>query len=460
MGNTLKKDSVAAFMRRARSIYVYVFLCCLLLLRTNVPVQANLPPAIDLVAFMLLAAAGGVILLLDLISARDFMKVRFWYLPAVLLVVTAISSLVNGYDLYHNFTTMVFCTIQFFLFTSFFCGLSREQRAARVRTIGAVLSVIMLVFAVASMALFVFNVMLTVKANNGTEVFFLGFYLARLFGVFRDPNYASVLSLVTIILSLYNFRHVKAKAAKMFYIVNIVFQYMYLVLSGSRTAEVCMVAAVLVGGYLLVRHFLSKKQLSGRAVVAVSLLIAVVAAGLSYASVLASRQGLKFIPLVVTEQVAELERPDIIDGYANPRLKIWDNALEIFENHPVIGVSPHGKIIVAKEEFPDGIIARRGYAIHNGYLDVLVSTGIVGGAVLVGYIIAALTLIGKRFLGKSRKPFEKTDTTMLAVAVVLAVSALFLSEIFFLNTAGTLLFWVFLGGLLTPCEDVSNPPAK
>lgn len=72
-----------------------------------------------------------------------------------------------------------------------------------------------------------------------------GFVESRLFGILASPNYLSIISLMVIIylwmrLSLYN------KIIKTLAILSIVFNFAYIVLSGSRTTYICLVVVALL----------------------------------------------------------------------------------------------------------------------------------------------------------------------------------------------------------------------
>ena len=142
---------------------------------------------------------------------------------------------------------------------------------------------------------------------------------------------------------------------------------------------------------------------------------------------------------------------------SNCRFKIWKSALELFKSSPIFGTSPRNMRTYAKAEFPNGFIAQRSYAVHNAYLDVLTSTGIIGALALAIFFIKYLACIF-RFLFLNLKS-ENYYIILLNFSVVtaVAISAFFLSEIFFVNTIGVLVFWLNIG---YSCYFIEKDSAK
>ena len=69
--------------------------------------------------------------------------------------------------------------------------------------------------------------------------------------------------------------------------------------------------------------------------------------------------------------------------------------------------------------------------LHNGYLNVLVSTGTVGAAVMLCYIVLVVALVCKKFFGKGRKNYDPVALTALLVVTVMVIATLFLTRLFF-----------------------------
>ena len=83
--------------------------------------------------------------------------------------------------------------------------------------------------------------------------------------------------------------------------------------------------------------------------------------------------------------------------------------------------------------------------MHNAYLDIFTSTGVVGAIFLIVFFVKYLIFIFKHlFLAPADENYYMVLISF-AIVVAVAVSAFFLSEIFFVNTINVLTFWLSMG---------------
>ncbi|MEM5666636.1 hypothetical protein AAHH62_01110 [Enterococcus faecium] len=76
----------------------------------------------------------------------------------------------------------------------------------------------------------------------------LGWLGNRLFGVYTDPNFGAVISLIVIIIAIYylvTYKHLNL-LFKIFFVINIFIQFSFIALSGSRTTLVCLLITTFV----------------------------------------------------------------------------------------------------------------------------------------------------------------------------------------------------------------------
>ena len=83
------------------------------------------------------------------------------------------------------------------------------------------------------------------------------------------------------------------------------------------------------------------------------------------------------------------EKQRVTFGHENPnidsgRFELWRESLELFKISPIIGIA-NGNIVLYSEEFLNGTLqfSYHNNDLHNGYLTILVSTGVIG-ALLFG----------------------------------------------------------------------------
>ena len=143
------------------------------------------------------------------------------------------------------------------------------------------------------------------------------------------------------------------------------------------------------------------------------------------------------------------KREDIQDtsDVSSCRFKIWKAAFELFKSKPILGTSPRNMRQYAKTEFPNNFIGMRGFAVHNVYLVILTSTGILGALAIVLFFVKYLVYFFKYLFSKIavNKSNYLYVTFFLTIIAMIAVSAAFLSEIFFVNTVSVLFFWLSMG---------------
>ncbi|HEY0731793.1 MAG TPA: O-antigen ligase family protein, partial [Chitinophagaceae bacterium] len=125
---------------------------------------------------------------------------------------------------------------------------------------------------------------------------------------------------------------------------------------------------------------------------------------------------------------------------ANTRLAIWQCGWQLFKQQPLLGVTIGDK----KAELMD-VYRSKGFTfairteknLHNNYLDILVSLGIVGLLLfLVGWLILPIRLAWR-------------NKDMLAVLVMVTFALAMVTENYFDRTLGSMLFGFFIPFMLS-----------
>ena len=156
------------------------------------------------------------------------------------------------------------------------------------------------------------------------------------------------------------------------------------------------------------------------------------------------------------EIVYELEKrsigreEDIEKDYSNRRFDIWKSGFEIFKENPVFGITFRNILSFTRMEMPETYIVNNDQgdfdSFHNVLVDVLVSQGFIG----VILIVVMGILFGKYFIQEIfiyRKMECEIQFTFLVV-IMLLISSMFISAIFYVNSPETILFWMSLGYLM------------
>lgn len=284
-----------------------------------------------------------------------------------------------------------------------------------------------------------------------------GFADNRLFGCYVDPNYGAIFAIVSIIISifyLFDWKNVKM-LWKVLLITNIVLEFLYLCYSDSRTGMLAIATSAFILVFLL---FLKEKgvykTVSLALVTAITIVILVIGVqkGTSFAKVKiaeisATKAGATVEELEAEKYIARVGRiDDQIGGgsdISNNRFAIWGNAIEMFKQHPITGISYRNIMEYATENIPNTFVGFE--SMHNAFFDVLVSQGVIGIVILLFFIVWVFYSLTMKYQSLTD---YKEFAFSLAIIAAIFVSMLTYSEVFYMNTGSAFLFWYILGHLI------------
>ena len=410
------------------------------------------------------ALLGGFVVLFRLLNFKKYISARgiVWlvlfcgsYLLSTLLT--------RQYGLMENIQALIWMVIQFFIVYTYNNSAPIEQDKKEIKILGWLF--LGYTFLMAAAAL----VMLITDYNNyrpaGDTAVISGFLWNRLWGLYTDPNYGAVFSIVSMVLSVAFYKASK-KPIRAFLIVNIVFQGLYITFSDSRTALVALMATVFAAAFLLLLRAkkLEKQKVPVRAVISVALaLVLAVGSAVTIAVVQKTGNELKILQYEYNAKHkgdTENEVPDTIIGrtdsdinndVSNRRFAIWQSGLEIFKTSPMTGITFRNYIPYAKENLPNTYIVHNDQGLfpsmHNSFVDILVSQGILGFIIILCFIVSVLIVL-LRGIFKTQGEIYRYNVFLLVSFIPILVSMMFYSETFYMNTGGAFLFWAFLGYLM------------
>lgn len=272
-----------------------------------------------------------------------------------------------------------------------------------------------------------------------------GFVESRLFGILASPNYLSLISLIVIIflvLKICSFE----KVYRYISIVAIVLNFIYIVLSGSRTAFICMMIAAVIYSIVMFYQKGNIKSLF-------KVVLAIVVVLFSYKAVnFTSEQYLKFNKerLEVQDKKLEnkdnnlsLERTDTSEeNISNNRFAIWKSTASFVPKKPIFGYSGGNWYEIGKKTNPDEYIIKEHYLTHNGYLEILFYNGLAGFISMGIFVLSLFISMVKRiFRDKKEDLVNKDLLSIVMILMVILVSNLFLSSTFYgISLLGIILF--------------------
>ena len=272
-----------------------------------------------------------------------------------------------------------------------------------------------------------------------------GFVESRLFGILASPNYLSLISLIVIIflvLKICSFE----KVYRYISIVAIVLNFIYIVLSGSRTAFICMMIAAVI--YSIVMFYQKRNTKSLLKVV-----MAIIVVLFSYKVVnFTSEQYLKYNKERLEAQDKKLENKDnnlslertdtSEENISNNRFAIWKSTVSFVPKKSIFGYSGGNWYEIGKKTNPDEYIIREHYLTHNGYLEILFYNGLAGFISMGIFVLSFfISLVKQIFRDKKEGLVNKDLLSIVMILMVILVSNLFLSSTFYgISLLGIILF--------------------
>ena len=272
-----------------------------------------------------------------------------------------------------------------------------------------------------------------------------GFVESRLFGILASPNYLSLISLIVIIflvLKICSFE----KVYRYISLVAIVLNFIYIVLSGSRTAFICMMIAAVIYSIVMFYQKGNIKSLF-------KVVLAIVVVLFSYKAVnFTSEQYLKYNKERLEAQDKKLENKDnnlslertdtSEENISNNRFAIWKSTASFVPKKPIFGYSGGNWYEIGKKTNPDEYIIKEHYLTHNGYLEILFYNGLAGFISMGIFVLSFFISMVKRiFRDKKEGLVNKDLLSIVIILMVILVSNLFLSSTFYgISLLGIILF--------------------
>lgn len=432
------------------------------------------PAFVDAVVFLLLMVLGLFVVIVDVFRWHLFFRAvnSIWLMLFLFSVMFSIVINIQ-YGIAGNVRSWLWMLIEFVVVYSVDYSLDEKVMFNQIKLVEHVFMVLCLIGAIVSITMFFLRIGKYVELDNEKHCIY-GFVENRLFGCYGDPNYAAIVSLIAIIFSLKNYVFSSKGKIKLIYLINIFLQFVYIVLSGSRTGDVAMICAGFLGFFLYSRFNCKKNWGSNKTiksffisffygllacVILLVLLFIIKRFSIYLANLIDS--AIKNNVSFGKESVISLNRLDVTESsdISNLRFKIWLSALEIFKSRPIFGVTERNVVEYAVQNFENGFIAVRKYSyIHNFYISVLVCTGIVGAVFIFGFLIKNVIRILKELFNEYDQKIYLNKVFCFLPVVVVAVSGVFLTDILFINYAGSFLFWLYMGYsiYLTKCSNKEN----
>ena len=315
----------------------------------------------------------------------------------------------------------------------------------------------------------------------------LGYYGHRLYGTFNTLEYGTVTSLMIMLAGGYWFVKTHIRAERILLALCNVPLLFYLVLSGSRNAQLALYLSLFLGaGIVCFKSSIASRILGKKRLMAMMVALAVVA--VAHLGYIAIQRAAERVPELFSDYSGFLARDSSVqdpsvdesegtsDGEAEPesrlleridtkgdistnRFSIWKDYIGLWREYGPLGLSStydsryiqehHPDLFICeyiRETNPEGYAMGRIYHPHNGYLKILISTGYLGFAFLMVFLFGSVKDVWKAIRGCEKIRPELLFSLMMVAAG--CSSAMFDLELFFVFNPISYLFWLALGVLM------------
>lgn len=460
-----------------------------------------------------LGVLGGFLIVVDCFTTKRLWQGKYCLFLLVILVLAAVSSVRTlSYGMRENLFKLCWMAIQFTLMYTCAFRLRKEQFKKCLKILFYVLLTIWFVACCVSLYQYVNQIGYRYVVNplaQDASANRQGFFDNRLFGIFYTLNHAAYISLFFLVIAVIFAVREKRLWVRIYLVVASLALLSYIILSGSRSAMISLVACGAVMPWFTARNMIKRR---GAMKPILCCVVALASVAMCYFGYGAMKKGLSQVPYLkelfiynmqvnnpdspitdptdptadptdptdITEEPTEpLETPeydeDILnrdyldEDISNDRMDIWTDYISLYKEIGLMGLSPgnympyimenHADLYIVdyiKNHYPDKYESGIIYHVHSGFLMVYVSAGILGFASLVIFVLLYL----KRLIAMILKNKKLSGLFIGAAALIVSgvVSAVFDEGLFFQNNLQTTMFWIALGVLT--CEPLIKPDGQ
>ena len=416
----------------------------------------------------------------DILTNRFCIKTRYFPAAVLFLAVTVISCIINyKYGIFSNLKGIAAFIIYFFLlYPESFSDKKAVVYSGCMNTAFFGIGF----YSALSIPMYFFN-LYYFTTDQRTQGFSPN--SNRLWGLYQDPNYLALYSLLAIFAGVYLFVKTKSVSMKIIYALVSLIHIVTLSMAGSRMGTVCFIAALfwitavvcasVLKGKLFIRILafllsvilsiaipIGSVELLNNALPSIKKTVLNTISAESYVNVREAYNSVyKFCRVNTSFQEPDLNienypfndsdnSVDRVDenpqDMSNGRFDRWLDGLRLLAEKPFFGISPRNIFSFADKSDTETLMGEYDFSIHNTYIEILAGAGIIGGAFVIVFLLLAAFFVLKSV-------FKTTPDIKLIICttqiVMIALSAILLPDIiFFQLTFAGLAFWLALGHCL------------
>ncbi|HFU5090274.1 TPA: O-antigen ligase family protein [Enterococcus faecium] len=420
-------------------------------------------------------AWGGIIVLYEVFIKKNFFKMRFSWLLIGAMISFILTIIINRESFLipsiYNFGYLLITLIV--IFPADFSQ-SEEEKKKKMVYFNNVFIIIIFLAALISIYQFIFLISYHVPTGTPGLLARQGFIEHRLFGVYTSPNVGAMFGYTSIILSLISVLISKiTKTIRVFYMMNFIVQIFYITLSSSRGAQV-VICSFLVLFLLLFANSKFRKSIREVLPVKIKWMVSILLVLLVYFSFGTNyaKDFLATIPVSIDRKVEVIEsnesdktplpEKEVILQHSSDnseisagRFTIWKAALKVIRPTLLFGYGETDFYGNSDAKFLKKVdldttdvneLKRAHGNMHNGFLQVLVSSGIIAFICIYAFYVLNIFSLLKTFFR------SKVNYAFLGIVLIFILS-IFIDEmveahvLFNKRDVISIVFWYYLGSI-------------
>lgn len=291
----------------------------------------------------------------------------------------------------------------------------------------------------------------------------IGLVQDRLFGIYFNCNPAAFLASMSILFSVYHCKN--NKQANWFYKINIVVQFIYIILTRSRTATIILAFYILFYAYSYWIKQWKKSKLFKTVCCMMLFILCLVSSNMLQKTLYTiprlqgaivyeeSRFPLEEVKKAVTllqESNYKNIRPsmEVLNTLSSGRIELFFQSLNVWNQSKWIGIGAGQFLDYARKLHPYSIVLKGDQVVHTHdvFLEPLITTGVLGWCMFLLFLVITLYTIYK-----NRKQFHKEkNISTLCIMIVLTewMGGFFDYGVFYVYSVSAALSWLFFGYFL------------
>lgn len=409
---------------------------------------------------------GAITVLCRILKIRGYLQTKGVVFLTLFCVSYIISTFANyQYGVSDNLKYLIWTCFHLFVF--YMCDVERDINNYKKEfdVISWVFVFISFILIVGSLVMYYMGISVEVYNQQG-DVHLAGIVWGRLWGTFTDPNYGSVFATLASVFAYYKMTNA-TKSIKVFLVLNIICDWLYIALSDSRTGIVCLFSCTFV--YTILMKIKVKKKIY----VGVVISALIFSIGMATVPVLlksANNNTISSEKNITEDEESEEEdelligrEADLKENFSNRRTDIWMSGLEIFKTKPLIGVSFFDLVSYTKEHLPETYLVNNDLGVFNNFhnmpLNLLVGQGIVGFGIMMIFGFTIIIYIFKNWMINEDDMYEYRVVLITGVIASLECS-LFVTDVLYTNSPMSVIFWLLLGYLVHYTTQVPETTKK